>query len=154
MNKRTTRYQGAILRHDHILLIQHHEHQSGRSYWLLPGGGLEPGESEEDCVRREMNEETGLEVQVERLLLDGPERTGKTYERRKTYLCKPLSGEARPGYEPEPGLAEIYAITAVRWLDLRDESAWGEAVKSDPFTYPELKRIREILGYINSSSKQ
>lgn len=30
--------------------------------WLLPGGGLEAGESAEEAVRREVREETGLEV--------------------------------------------------------------------------------------------
>jgi 8-oxo-dGTP pyrophosphatase MutT (NUDIX family) len=69
---RYTRYQGAIVRNHSILLIRHRENESGRSYWILPGGGIEPGETEEDCVRWEMKEETNLDVQVSALLLDEP----------------------------------------------------------------------------------
>lgn len=32
---------------------------SGRSFWVMPGGGLEPGESFEEAARREGYEETG-----------------------------------------------------------------------------------------------
>jgi 8-oxo-dGTP pyrophosphatase MutT (NUDIX family) len=143
---RSIRYQGAILRDEYILLIQHREHASGHSYWLLPGGGREDGETEEQCVLREMKEETGLDVKVERLLMDEPEHPGGAYQRHKTYLCTILSGEAQPGYEPEPEVAALYRIAAVSWFNLRDEASWGEKVISDPFTYPEMKRIREILG--------
>jgi ADP-ribose pyrophosphatase YjhB (NUDIX family) len=31
---------------------------------MTPGGGFEPGETPEECIRREMREETGLEVQI------------------------------------------------------------------------------------------
>ncbi len=31
-------------------------------YWEFPGGGMEPGESDEDCARREFYEETGIWV--------------------------------------------------------------------------------------------
>lgn len=34
----------------------------GDSTWSVPGGHLEPGESWEDCVRREVLEETGMEI--------------------------------------------------------------------------------------------
>src|SRR4051812_39518773 len=36
--------------------------------WGLPGGGLRPGESLEDCLHRELLEETGLEIEIEGLL--------------------------------------------------------------------------------------
>ncbi len=140
------RYQGAIVCEHTLLLVQHCEHAGGRSYWLLPGGGREEGESEEQCVRREMQEETGLEVRVERLLMEKPRSPGDE-EKHKTYLCTVLVGEAQPGYEPEPEASRYYRIAAVRWIDLRDEADWGEAVRSDPYTYPDLVQIREILGY-------
>jgi ADP-ribose pyrophosphatase YjhB (NUDIX family) len=35
--------------------------------WCIPGGGMEPGESAEECCRREVLEETGLEVRPTRL---------------------------------------------------------------------------------------
>jgi 8-oxo-dGTP diphosphatase len=137
------RYQAAILRGHHILLVQHRNHADGRAYWLLPGGGRETGETEEECVRREMREETGLEVRVECLLLAAS--PVEEHSHRKTYHCTIIAGEAQPGYEPEPEVAAIYAIAAVRWLDLDDESAWGEEVTSDRFTYPELKAIQAAL---------
>jgi 8-oxo-dGTP pyrophosphatase MutT (NUDIX family) len=144
---RDIRYQGAIIRNDHILLIMHCHRATGRSYWVIPGGGREEGETEEACVQREMLEETGLQVSVECLLLDEAGDPSGIYQRLKTYLCKAAAGEPRPGYEPEPEAAQQYAITEVGWFDLRDRSGWGTWLKADPFTYPLLRRIQAILGY-------
>jgi 8-oxo-dGTP pyrophosphatase MutT (NUDIX family) len=145
---RHTRYQGFIIQDHKVLLIKHQSRTSDLSYWVVPGGGIEDSESEEECVIREMKEETHLEVKIDRLLLDEPSPPGGVYRWRKSYLCHPVSGVARPGYEPEPEAAADYAISEVRWLDLSDESGWGEKIKGDPYTYPMLVALRKALGYL------
>jgi 8-oxo-dGTP pyrophosphatase MutT (NUDIX family) len=146
---RHTRYQGAIIADHHILLIQHKEHSSGRTYWVFPGGGIELGESEEECVIREMKEETNLDVAIVGLLLDEPGHPDGVYKWNKTYLCWSVYGEASPGFEPEPLAASHYAITEVRWFDLRDEAVLEKEIGQDPITFSHLMRLREKLGYKN-----
>lgn len=146
---RHTRYQGAIIKDDQILLIKHTEHETGRSYWVIPGGGREPGETEMACVKREMWEETNLEVKVERLLVESIIPNDHTiYKTRKTYLCHVTSGQASPGYEPEEDAAAIFAITQVAWFDLRSEEKWESSIFDNHIAYPVLQEIRRALGYV------
>ena len=51
----------AIIIHDGKILLTH---ESNSGWWLLPGGGIEQGESPADCVIREVEEETGLIVRL------------------------------------------------------------------------------------------
>lgn len=149
---RDIRYQGAIVRDHHLLLIRHLHHGTGETYWLFPGGGREDLETEEACVAREMSEETHLAVTVERLVLDEPTERPGVYQRRRTYLCTVAdSGEARPGYEPEVEVAELYGIAEVGWFDLRDAAAWNPDVCADPITWPQVQRLQAALGYADAA---
>ena len=144
MGKRDIRYQGAIVRAGKILLI-YYQPVDGDGFWMLPGGGRED-ESEEECVVREMHEETQLEVRVERLLIDHPSNDpDDTYQRRKTYLCSVATGEPAPGFEP--GAEHLGKIAKVAWFDLRDELSWGREVRADEITFPQLSLVRRRLGY-------
>jgi 8-oxo-dGTP diphosphatase len=47
-----------LRREGRILLVR--QEKPGREYWLLPGGGVNAGESLVDALRREVTEEVGL----------------------------------------------------------------------------------------------
>ncbi len=60
---------GAVIKDDQgrLLLIKR-GHEPGAGLWSLPGGRIEPGETDAEALVREMREETGLTVQAGPLL--------------------------------------------------------------------------------------
>lgn len=56
-----------ILRDDAILLVRHVK--GDRTYWLLPGGGVDHGESLGEALVREVKEETNLDVRLGKLVM-------------------------------------------------------------------------------------
>ena len=135
--ERIIRYQGAIIRNGQILLIKQ---RFGMEYecWNIPGGGQEDNESEEQCIVREMKEETNLDVKVECLLIDGPSHRHSQYHRFKTYLCTPIGGKTKP---------DDIECTDVRWFDLHDVTEESRKEINSDTTNVMLQRIRKALGY-------
>lgn len=60
-------------------------------WWNLPGGGMEIGETVEEAVLREVREETGLEVEIVRLV--GLYSKPQKQEVVITFLCRQVGGE-------------------------------------------------------------
>ncbi len=77
-----------------ILLFKH----TYRKFeWGIPAGSLEHRETPEDGVIREFREETGMEIEVERLLFAISAR--EDHHVSLIYLCKIVSGEFKPTLE-------------------------------------------------------
>ncbi len=95
-----------------------HRHD-GREYWALPGGGVEAGEAAEEAVVREVLEECGLEIEVERALFDEPFRDGLC----RCFLVRCGEGvEALLGFDPEEAHLEPEQrmLRGVEWLALEE----------------------------------
>ena len=76
--------RAVILRDGQILL----SHETLQDTWLIPGGGLETGETPEACVKREVEEETGLLVRPLRHFLSAPQRRAGFHELlMRAHLC-------------------------------------------------------------------
>ncbi|HRQ22907.1 MAG TPA: NUDIX domain-containing protein [Anaerolineales bacterium] len=143
---RDIRYQAAIVQ-DHYVLLAQMSTPEGKVFWLPPGGGREGNETPEECILREVQEETGLTVSVGRLLFTTPDMPGGTYDFLHTYLCQPISGTAAAGIEPETEFMPVLLIQDLDWFDLRDPSAWRSKDELGVITFPWLERLRDELGY-------
>lgn len=112
---------GAVIVSGGRALLVRRDTEPLRGEWSVPGGMLELGETLRDGVRREVLEETGLEVEpgevldvFDSIFTDGLGRTQYHYV-LIDYLCRPVSGEAHPGSD----------VSDVRWVSANALSAMG-----------------------------
>lgn len=94
---------GVVLGDEGILLIRRGT-EPYRGYWCIPGGVREEDEPLDETARREVLEETGVEVSVVKEL--GRVRGPITGNYHTMFLCTPIGGSVTPSL-PE--------TTDVRW---------------------------------------
>jgi 8-oxo-dGTP diphosphatase len=133
------RARAIVVRNQHIALIK--RQREGQTYYVIPGGGMEPGETPEQTAIRETREELGLAVAIERLLAKvifrgkeqyyylarvtgghfgtgkGPEMTGKYPPERGTYtpVWVPLNGIEQINLFPPPIAELLGKVTRHGW---------------------------------------
>ena len=75
----------ALLRWEDRLLLCRHEKPGRGEYWLLPGGGVNAGESLVDALHRELAEEVGI---VDEIPLEGPVALVDSIAPQRTFIAK------------------------------------------------------------------
>jgi len=119
----TIRATGILIENEKILLVQ--QRLSEKRGWSLPGGKMEHGETLEAGLMREMKEETGLDVRIERLLyVCDVEASGRKLL-HITFLLKRTDGSIQmPTNEFDEN-----PISDVRFVPLSDLENYGFSEK-------------------------
>jgi ADP-ribose pyrophosphatase YjhB (NUDIX family) len=125
---------GAIIINRNKMLIVKRANEPAKGLWSVPGGVVELGEQLHEALKRETKEETGLEVDIERLV-DAVDNIVFDEEGRiqyhyvlLDYLCRPRGGVLKAADD----------VHEILWVPL-------EALQSLPIT-PSLNRVIAKIG--------
>ena len=97
---------GGVVVQDGQALIVKRAHEPRKGEWSLPGGIVELGETLVEAVKRELKEETGLDVEVGEVVevFDRVHRAGGRIQYHFVivdYLCRPVGGTLRAADDAE-----------------------------------------------------
>ena len=101
---------GAIVVHDDALLMVLRGREPNKGLWTVPGGRVEAGEYLADALKREVREETGVEIEVGDLL--------GVLERRGDVHFVILDFLAQPRDDTTPRASDDAA--EARWVPLQE----------------------------------
>ena len=124
-----------------LLVKQHHE---DKDIWMVPGGGIEDGESATQAAVREVKEETGLDIEVLRMIWHVEEVSGRGQRFVNFFTARITGGELALGEDPEFDDAH-QVLREVRFV------SYGE-VQQIEHLYPEY--LRNELWKITGDSMQ
>ncbi len=106
----------AVVEHEGHVLLGRRAAEPSFGKWDLPGGFLEEGEHPLDAVRREVREETSLEIEPRELLGFWTEAYYERFVLCITWLAAPAGGDARPGDD----------LSELRWFGREELPASSE----------------------------
>ncbi|MBQ1215943.1 MAG: NUDIX hydrolase [Firmicutes bacterium] len=129
-----------IIENDEQKILMVKQEHPERTVWMVPGGGIEEGETAAEAVVREMKEETGLDVTVGPMIFHIEEVSEKRGQRFVNFFMATVAGgDMHLGMDPEFD-AEHQVLKELKFLS-------REEIQALPHVYPEFLRdeVWELL---------
>lgn len=104
---------GVCIEAGKILLLNHIGVRENLDFWCPPGGGLQFGETIEDCLKREFSEETNTEISVGNFLTINEFVNSPLHAIELFYEVTIIEGIPQKGTDPE---MEEQIISDLRWF--------------------------------------
>lgn len=136
---------GILINDNKILLLD--QNVNSKRKWSLPGGSLENGETIEDCLKREMREETGLDVKIIKLLYVNDFFRNNTYVLHITFLVEKIGGSL--GKTTDIDTEEIRNVKMVPIEDLEKigfNTTFADLVKNNFPDAGNYKGLKSNIG--------
>ena len=111
---------GVIEKEGRVLIVRRGANDTLAGKWEFPGGKIEPGETAEEALRRELREELGIETEIGAFLCSSAYEYPHISIELLAYLVKHLSGEMT--------------------LHVHDAAAWVLSDELDGYDFPEANR--------------
>lgn len=106
----------AIIVRDGRIFATQRGYGEWKDWWEFPGGKIEPGESTEDALKREIREELATEIEVDELLTTVEYDYPKFHLTMHCYLCTIISGDLTLLEHEDARWLALDELDCVKWL--------------------------------------
>ena len=106
----------AIIQRDGAYFATQRGYGEFEGMWEFPGGKIEPGERPEDALQREIQEELGIDITINRLLCTTDYDYPSFHLTMHCYLCKIKSGEIELREHKSARWLTAETLDSVEWL--------------------------------------
>lgn len=113
---KTIEVVAAIIHHDGAYFATQRGYGEFEGMWEFPGGKIEPGESREDALKREIQEELGVDITIGELLCTTEYDYPTFHLTMHCYLCSVASGEIELREHKSAQWLTAETLDSVEWL--------------------------------------